>query len=198
MNPFFVRICSLEGLEPRKKLRQKLHCNPFSWFIKTVAKTTVIPHPNSTYQGNVRTLSDSLNCLTQIDDNLVVKNCKYDTPLNYLAITWSGSLKVGREDHCIKEELGKVSVSHCSIAKSVWRFLELSGDDKESLTFYYADEMKPVGRLVVNGDFNGDVNGGDAECLAIETTSNIIVVEPCRVQAKSQLWIFQYRFEFTN
>ncbi len=177
-------------LEPRKRLRARLHCKPFSWFIKNVA-VGIFPPTNDWFLfGQMKNLGNDLCTFVNCSNPLSFESCFFVNVNHIFALTRENKLVSADGERCLTLSLPsfQLTMQLCQryLTRGIlqgWSFVDFQIPDNIKSNLRGVDTRKPVGRLVSTG----------VETDWCLTAGQILSVKPCDVKNVSQYFVFTHR-----
>ena len=202
----------VQNIDDRRRLRQKLQCRGFEWYLQHVATDLVAPDVNSRYFGQLQNAHGrTCACSTPVDDVhlLHVIECGWRGQSQTFALMQNGTVIERRTGKCL-------AVSHDGYAvlrpcrgddrSQVWTY-DIVDADKDSTrgasnifsSLEAIDARKPVGKLWTANEQNETV------CLTQVTWDGgrqVLGMLPCRSGNEStdrfQYWLFTYSLDWSR
>ncbi len=164
----------LDTLAERKKLREKLKCHSFDWYMKNISPEIPIPPDTAKYYGEIKSVFKDKDCLhfDYINKKFAILICeKQDVSLQQLRIDRNGVFAYKN-----------VTINSMSM-------------------FYSNQNISLPGKwtFTENKQISTMANGNNV-CVkyVVENSTNHVILSKCDIHDQPQQWEFQYEFDFTH
>ncbi|XP_050442559.1 N-acetylgalactosaminyltransferase 6 isoform X2 [Adelges cooleyi] len=162
-------------LTEQKKIREKLKCKPFKWFISEIAfdlvKRYPLVEPPDIGHGKIRSYNAPELCLdSTLEDRLKLKNCRDNNDDQEFTLSWRKDIRK-KNNMCLDvsdvSTRGKISLYRChsSGGNQLWN---------------YDHENKML------------VHGGNYRCLEGDISTRKVYVTHCDPKDEDQKWIIEH------
>lgn len=207
----------VRSIDDRRRLRQRLKCRGFDWYLQNVATDLVIPDVNSRYFGQLRNAHGRICASSAPADDvtlLPVTECGWRDRSQTFELMQNGTLVDNRNRKCLTvsaDGYAALSPCNCDIRSQIWTYGVVDSVADSDPTMQNAsttllssleeiDARKPMGKLWTMNERNERV------CLTQVTWEGrrqVLGMMPCRVDDNKvtelfQYWIFTYRLDWTG
>jgi len=203
------------GIDTRRRLRQKLQCRNFDWYLQNVATDLVAPDVNSRYFGQLQNAHGrTCACSAPVDDVYVlpVIPCGWRDRSQTFALMRNGTVVENRNRNCLTVNTDRYAVLRQCVGgdrSQIWMYDIASADTDDGQLAQSAstvlssleaiDARKPIGKLWTVDEQNETV------CLTQvtwESGRQVLGLLPCRggneVTELFQYWLFTYSLDWSR
>jgi len=203
------------SIDARRRLRQKLRCRSFDWYLQNVATDLITPDVNSRYFGQLQNAhGQTCACSAPVNDAdvLPVIKCGWRDRSQTFALMKNGSVVENRNGNCLTGNAdGYAVVRPCSgdAQSQIWMYDVVAADpdngeiDQSARTALSSleaiDARKPIGKLRTVDEHNETV------CLTQVTWDEgqqVLALLPCRSGNEFtelfQYWLFTYSLDWSR
>ena len=205
----------VRSIDTRRRLRQKLRCRGFDWYLQNIATDLVTPDENSRYFGQLQNaFGRTCACSTPIRDVylLPVIECGWRDRSQTFEFMRNGALVEHRNQKCLSANAAGYAVLRpCSgdDRSQIWMY-DIVADDRENgkiaqsantvlSSLEAIDARKPIGKLWTLNEQN------ETACLTQVTWDGgrqVLAVMPCRggneFTELFQYWLFTYSLDWSR
>jgi hypothetical protein len=179
----------LASLRERIRLKERLRCTNFTWFLNTVATDVAVPRMDDDFHGFVHSVG--CNDCIELDKNSrysSLTDCVRSTLEQKFAFSTSGHLRAADGRSLCADAFGRLVVdSQCP--DGGWKYDVTSRDHAVHKVVSGHDGHRPIGRLIYNG-----------LCLTHMTSSSgrrEPELMPCPEKDDNNFfWMFSYRLDY--
>ena len=188
-----------KSLYERHKLRNRLKCHNFTWYLNNVIPEVSVPTPDSVYFGQIKNVA-TWWCLTVVDNKLVMKGCARHLPDQDFHMNMRGQLV--HNGSCVVHDVTRnvMKLEQCNDADlhQLW-FFDTNRPDTVRLD--NTDWKKPSGRLYPRHNLE---KKGMKPCYTHVTirdpktrviSGQLPMAIECQKDSSFQFWVFSYRFD---
>ena len=202
----------VQTIDARRRLRQKLRCRGFEWYLQNVATDLVTPDVNSRYFGQLQNAHGrTCACSAPADDvhMLLVIECGWRDRSQTFSLMQNGTVISNRNGKCLTVTAdGYAVLQLCSNdgRSQVWTYdvVDAETDVAQSASIIFSsleaiDARKPIGKLWMVNEQNETV------CLTQVTwdgSQQVLGLLPCRSGNEFtelfQYWLFTYTLDWSR
>jgi len=163
-----TKIISEESLSHRKKLRQRLKCHPFKWYLENVYPDLTVPADNTAAYGQIKQVKSPVLCISNPSDSqFSTAPCTFENKDQWIMDT-SGVVR-SHSGHCVTidhEHRTKVKLDECN-----------------------KDDQNQRWVLMIRNRIRHRKTA-----LCLEARDRAFILDVCKENFHSQLWKFTTRF----
>jgi len=201
----------VRSIDARRRLRRKLRCRGFDWYLDNVATDLVVPYADSRYFGQLQNAPGRTCARSAPADPLPVIECGWRDRSQTFALMRNGTIVENENRKCLTATAdGYAVLRPCSgdARSQIWTYEIFDADTADSEvvqrfgtvrgSLEAIDARKPIGKLSTIDDENSTV------CLTQVTFDGrqVLGLMPCRgADAFAELfqyWLFTYRLDWSR
>ena len=198
-NPMIFSPSELRSIQERKRLRHKLHCKPFSWYLNHVAPEVEVPPTGASLFGQMKSVGSGM-CVSQFTKThftrfreIGVDHCSLHLPS--MTFTFTDSSQLVYKGMCFRlrgtgDSVITLALCDTSDAAQVWQYAPGHPTQYAGM-LKGVDVRKPIGSFRLK-------QSNYTLCLSQITYSgwNILGAMDCGARNAHQYWIFTHALRY--